>query len=37
MIGIGWATLYATIIEKYEVEPNIKINLKSQSCNNVNQ
>lgn len=37
MIGIGWATLYATIIEKYEVEPKIIMNLQSQSCNNINQ
>ena len=39
MIGIGWATLYASIIENYERESKFKINLQPQqpqSCNNSN-
>ena len=42
MIGLGWATLYTTIIEKYDTESNIKTNTESniktnsQSSNNVN-
>lgn len=35
MIGIGWASLYAAIIEKYETESIFKMNL--QSCSNVNK
>lgn len=36
MIGLGWATLYATIIENYEKKSKCKINLQSQSYSNVN-
>lgn len=36
MIGLGWATLYATIIEKYEKESKCKIKLQSQSYSNGN-
>ncbi len=25
MIGLGWATLYATLVEKYEIETNFKL------------
>lgn len=39
MIGIGWATLYATIVEKYELDSKFKMSSQSQSqcCNNINK
>jgi hypothetical protein len=35
MIGIGWATLYAAIIETYEKKSNL--NIQSQPYSNVNK
>ena len=35
MIGLGWATLYATIIETYEKKSNLKI--QSQPYSSVNK
>jgi hypothetical protein len=33
MIGIGWATLYNTMIEKYDEESNIKIRSQTHAKN----
>lgn len=33
MIGIGWATLYSTIIEKYEQTTNHDKFTQQQGCN----
>jgi len=39
MIGLGWATLYTTMIEKYDEESNIKmrsqIHAKNVNNNNI--
>ena len=40
MIGIGWATLYASLIETYEKKSNIKIQSQTynrMSVNNMNE
>jgi hypothetical protein len=34
MIGIGWATLYHSMIEKYSKQQNININNNNNNANN---
>jgi hypothetical protein len=31
MIGIGWATLYNTMVESYQIKSNLNIQSRSQS------
>jgi hypothetical protein len=37
MIGIGWATLYSTMIQKYEKESKTETHLQFCCCNNLNK
>ena len=37
MIGIGWATLYNTMLESYQKKTNLNIQSQSQSHNNIGE